>query len=377
MPTAGVLERLLQVGVPGGPGVEEALGIFADLRATPDEGRTVDLLLAREGRDPLPEALLVAVASALVDRGQPATAARVLSRADSCAALVVRADILAAGGDVAAALDEVQRVLLHDIDWPGARERHERWRAALGQVPPRRVDASTTLVTSRPDAPFHLLREIARGGAGAVYEAEDRDLGRRVALKVYHRIDRDRAQLLHEARVAAALAGRGVVRVFDVDPEHGWLAMEWARLGALHALLRSEGERTLSELEGWAVPLADALARVHAAGWVHNDIKPANVLLRGPREPLLTDFGVARRAGEPSPPGSLGYVSPERLEGRASDPRDDVFAFGRVLECALDALGRKGNARAWRELAATCTGPDRARPPHAGPLASRVREAST
>jgi predicted Ser/Thr protein kinase len=378
MPSSA-LERLLQAGAAGGPSVDEALGIFAALRATPDEGRAVDLLLTRDAREPLPEPLLVAVASALVDRGQPASATRALARAESCPALVVRADLLAAAGDFHAAVAQVQRALLRDIDWPGAWERYTRWRAALGLAPPAQgLDASATLVTSRPEAPFHLLREIARGGAGAVFEAEDRELGRRVALKVYHLVDRDREQLLHEARVAVALAGPGVVRVFDVDPEHGWLAMEWARLGALQTLLRSGGERSLPELQGWVVPLADALARVHAAGWVHNDVKPANVLLRGLREPLLTDFGVARRKGEPSPPGSLGYLSPERLEGRASDPRDDVFGFGRVLEFALDALPNEGPATSrWRELAASCTGADTTRPPDAGAVASMVRKTST
>src|ERR1019366_9701788 len=83
---------------------------------------------------------------------------------------------------------------------------------------------------------------------------------------------------------------------------------------------------------------AKALARVHAAGWVHHDVKPANILLRDPGALLLTDFGIARRAGDPSPPGSLGYVSPERLAGRASHPGDDVYGYGRVIEDALDGV---------------------------------------
>ena len=101
---------------------------------------------------------------------------------------------------------------------------------------------------------------------------------------------------------------------------------------------------------------------MHAAGWIHHDVKPANILLRAPGAPLLTDFGIPRRVGEPSPPGSLGYVSPERLAGRASHPGDDVYAFGRVLEDALDVvLDDPGIAR-WRRVAALCTGPDAERP---------------
>src|SRR5439155_17105243 len=103
--------------------------------------------------------------------------------------------------------------------------------------------------------------------------------------------------------------------------------------------LRSRDAReVVLPIERWALPLAAALARVLAARWVHHDVKPANVLFAAADRPLLADFGSARLAGEPSPPGSLGYVSPERLAGRASDPRDDVFGFGRLLEDVLDAL---------------------------------------
>ena len=111
--------------------------------------------------------------------------------------------------------------------------------------------------------------------------------------------------------------------------------LRWGRCGSSSAP-RDRAAR--APIERWALPLAEALARTHARGWVHNDVKPANVLLGAPDRPLLADFGTARRAGEPSLPGSLGYVSPERLAGRASDPRDDVFGFGRVLEDALLGL---------------------------------------
>ncbi len=356
-----VLTRLLEPTT----STDDALSLFASLRASAAEGRAVESLLAREATAGLPEPLLVALASALVDRGEPEAAARALARATSSEALLLRADLLARSGESAVAIALVERVLLRDLDWPGARERHARWTQSAGLDRPRlRPDPSATLATTAPDAPFGLLREVARGGAGVVYEAEDRTLARRVALKVYHRPDRDRAQLLHEARVAAILAGPGLVRVFDIDPEQGWLAMEWAPLGALRGRLDVP-------LDRWAAPLARALARVHAAGWVHHDLKPANVLLRSDREPLLTDFGTARRTGEPSPPGSLGFVSPERLSGRPSHPRDDVYGFGRILDEALDAAPARPDPR-WRALAAACTGPDEARPEDGQALATLV-----
>ena len=363
------LERLLDPATP----LDEALRLFAHLRSMPGEGNAIEQLLRRDARTPLAEPLLVAVATALLDRGEQDAALRALTRASSNEALLLRADVLSRLGDASAAVALVERILLRDIDWPGARERHARGLSALGlRAAPRAPDASAaTMMTSAPDAPFALLREIARGGAGVVYEAEDRELGRRVALKVYHRPDRDRAQLLHEARVAVSLSGPGLVRVFDLDPERGWLALEWAPLGALRGRLREP-------IEPWARRLAEALARVHAAGWVHHDVKPANVLFRSADDPLLSDFGTARRIGEPSPPGSLGFVSPERLAGRASDPRDDVYGFGRIPEEALDSPRASGrtpeasDAASWRALATACTGPDDGRPADAGALAARM-----
>jgi serine/threonine-protein kinase len=382
------LERLLRLGTAGGPEPDEALSLFRALRATPDEARGIDVVseVARAGT--APEALVVAAAAALADRGERDRALALVTSGQapctSAEARMLAADLHETRGELAEALALVERVLVRDLDYPGARERHQRWRARLG------LDAGTeesaargagdraavTIVSREPDAPFLLLREVARGGAGAVYEAQDRELGRRVALKVYHRahhVDRDRAQLMHEARVAAALAGPSVVRVLDLDPARGWLALEWAALGSLKQRLKDGDRGSLLPIRAWALPLASALGRVHASGWVHHDVKPANVLFASPGHPLLADFGTARRTGEPSPPGSLGYVSPERLAGRASDPRDDVFGFGRVLEDAIDGLGDAPDATLWRAIAAGCTGPDSARPADGRAIVTRLR----
>ncbi len=276
-------------------------------------------------------------------------------------------------GDVPRALSLVERVLLQEIDHPGALERHRRHRATLGLVsPPRSEAALTTVVAAEPDSPYQLLREVARGGAGAVYEAEDRELGRRLALKVYHEPARDRDQLLHEVRLAVELSGPGVVRVFDVDPDHGWIALEWAPLGALRERLRAHDTAALLPIERWLLPLARALARVHDAGFVHLDVKPANVLLVSPAQPVLADFGIARPIGQPSPPGSMGYVSPERLAKKPADYRDDVYGFGRVLEDVLDAVGAAADRERFLALAKLCTGQVEARPAHARDLVVRL-----
>lgn len=397
------VERLVQLvsadgfGAEGSPELDEALRLVAATRTTPHESRMLEALLTVHTTRPLPEALVVPAAAALVDRGNHAAASRILAGMTSPAALVLRADLLAATGKVTEAANEVERVLLRDIDWPGARERHARWRgaattafegasiaAATSPLAPGADAGRGGSVRSLAPASLRIVREVARGGTGTVYEAEDRDLARPVALKVYHQPERDRAQLLHEARVAVDLAGEGVVRVYDVDLDHGWLAMSWAPLGALGLRLRARDAAVLEAIGSWARSLAASLARVHARGWVHHDVKPANVLLEAAGDAVLTDFATARRVGEPAPPGSRGYVSPERLAGRASDPRDDVFGFGRVLDVALDALdpndaGRPTDAAngdharsALRAIAKACTGPDEGRPAGGAELAARL-----
>jgi serine/threonine-protein kinase len=287
----------------------------------------------------------------------------------STAGLILAADLHAALGQLPRALGAIERVLAREIDAPGALERHQRWRSALGapRAPAGHLDEATVVAPSSQGSPFRLLREVARGGAGTVYEAEDEVLGRRVAFKVYHGSGRERGHPEREARLAAALAGPGVVRVFDASPEDGWIALEWVPRGSIRDVLRGGDPASLQPIGRWAAPLARALARVHDRGYVHADVKPANVLLRQVGEPLLGDFGIARPQGAPSEGGSPGYVSPERLAGRASDPRDDIYGYGRVLEdvlVRLEALGAAGEEEreAWRALALRCLGPDEERP---------------
>ena len=372
-PLSSAVTRLLAFGSPDGPSEDEALSLLASLRVSTEEGLALDGLVQRAHEEGLPGRLALATASALIDRGDRAAARSLLAGQESTHALLLRADLSAEEGDLPLALATIERVLLRDLDTPGATERRQRWRTRLGlEDRPREGDAATvTVATTAPRSPFRLLREVARGGAAVVYEAIDRELGRKVALKMYHRPDRDRVQLLHEARVAAALDGPGVVRVFDVDPDDGWIALEWAASGALRELLRPSGRALLPPLDAWIPELAHALARVHASGWVHHDVKPANVLIAEEGTLWLGDFGTARRRGEPSPPGSLGYVSPERLSGRASDPRDDVYGFGRVLEDALATLDRADVAR-WRDLASACVGRSDGSPGDGAAVVARI-----
>ena len=135
-------------------------------------------------------------------------------------ALVLLAD-LAERNDLATALALIERVLLRDLDHPGARERHRRWRASLG-FDLERTSRSPGRHRRRARAgrrSFDLLRGRSRQRGGGLSGRRSRKLRRHVALKVYHQPERDKTQLAHEARVAVALRGRGHrARVFDVDP---------------------------------------------------------------------------------------------------------------------------------------------------------------
>jgi eukaryotic-like serine/threonine-protein kinase len=371
------IERLARCGLPQGPSLDEARAIFQRLRSTPEEGAALEAIAHAAADHTIPERLLAEAATALVDRGESARAIQVLEHATSPGALLLLSDLEAERGDVPRALSLVERVLLREIDHPGALERHRQHRAALGlDAPQPTARALSTVVAAEPDSPYLLLREVARGGAGAVYEAEDRELGRRLALKVYHEPTRDRDQLLHEVRTAVELAGLGVVRIYDVDPDHGWIALEWAPLGALRERLRAHDTSSLLPIERWLLPLARGLARVHDAGLVHLDVKPANILMLAAALPVLADFGIARRVGQAAPPGSMGYVSPERLAKRPADFRDDVYAFGRILEDVLDAVGSEEDKKRLLPLAKLCTGQVEARPAHARDLVVRLLDDS-
>lgn len=339
-------------------------------RGTTAEGALVRALA--EAAPHASETVRIATAELLASRGEEVRALEVLEGVSSAPGLVLAADLLAASGRLPRAISAIERVLAKELDAPGARERHDRWRAGLGLGAPAagRLDEATVVQPSGDEAPFRLLREVARGGAGTVYEAEDELLGRRVAFKVHHARGADRPALEREVRAAAELAGPGVLRLLDASPPAGWVALEWVGRGSIRDVLRRGDAAILVDLGAWMPPLARALARVHRMGWVHGDVKPGNVLLRAPHDPVLGDFGLARRAGAAAVGGSPGYVSPERLEGRPVHPRDDVYGFGRVVEDVLEALARQGQhpPAAARRLAELCMGNEERRPADGGAL---------
>lgn len=206
-----------------------------------------------------------------------------------------------------------------------------------------RVDAKLGVLPRR----FRILRRLGTGGMGVVVEAFDRVLGRPVAIKVLSDDPANptlAARFLREARTAAKLRHPGIVQVHDVEPADSYIVMELVRGESLSVRLQREGRLPVAEVLRIGKALLEALGHAHAAGVVHRDVKPANVLLSETCEVKLADFGIAMAGdSELTVPGTaLGtpaYMAPEQLRGLGVDARADVYAAGATLFKA--ATGRR------------------------------------
>jgi DNA-binding beta-propeller fold protein YncE len=191
-------------------------------------------------------------------------------------------------------------------------------------------------------AGYRLDALIARGGMGVVYRATHLALDRPVALKVIARQfagdEAFRDRFLRESRLAARLDHPAVVPVFDAREEDGELivAMRLVSGGDLRKRIEANGPLPPAEAVALLGQVADALDAAHAAGIVHRDVKPHNILLEGERA-YLTDFGLAKALGDSgvlsgtSVVGTVEYMSPEQWRGEQVGPAADVYSLGCVL----------------------------------------------
>ena len=198
---------------------------------------------------------------------------------------------------------------------------------------------------------YHIVELVGSGGMGLVYRAEQRILGRTVALKVIRPEIAEsgdyRERFLREVRFAAAVDHPNVVSVFDAGEQEGrlYLAMQWIDGPDLGTLIDRQQRLSPERVVLIGVQLAQALQAVHDAGLVHRDVKPSNVLVRdigGRDHAYLTDFGIAKapaaqdgltRAG--SVIGTPGYLAPEQIRGQQPGPRSDLYALGCIIFEAL------------------------------------------
>ncbi|MFJ5218350.1 serine/threonine-protein kinase [Streptomyces sp. NPDC088354] len=193
---------------------------------------------------------------------------------------------------------------------------------------------------------------IGSGGMGRVWEAQDVVLRRTVAIKELtlgaHLAEEDRVllqtRMQQEARAAARINHPGVVTVHDVVEQDGrpWIVMELVDGRSLEEAVRKDGPLPPREAARVGAAVLDALRAAHAAGVLHRDVKPANVLLARDGRVLLSDFGIAvvegdaaiTRTGELV--GSVDYLAPERARGGRPGPESDLWSLGATLYAAVE-----------------------------------------
>lgn len=189
---------------------------------------------------------------------------------------------------------------------------------------------------------YRIDHPIARGGMSTVYRCVDLRLGRAVAAKVMEeRYVKDsvfRQRFRREARAMAQLSHPNLVNVYDFgsDGEHLYLVMELIRGGTLRELLAERGPMPPHAATAVLRSLLTGLSVAHAAGMVHRDIKPDNVLINDDRQVKLADFGLVRAAsrgasGTDQIVGTVAYLSPEQVEGAEIGAPSDVYSAGILL----------------------------------------------
>ncbi len=192
-----------------------------------------------------------------------------------------------------------------------------------------------TLVAGR----YQIVRWLGGGGMGRVYEAHDTELGEQVALKVLRAgiADDSIERFRREVRLTRKIQHRNVARMFDIGDHRGekFLTME---LVAGEPLTRTAQLLEWPRLQQLAMQICEGLAAAHAAGVIHRDLKPDNVMLeRATDRVVITDFGIARSGSDASVTqlgalvGTPRYMAPEQLAGSEVDARADLFALGVML----------------------------------------------
>jgi serine/threonine protein kinase len=210
---------------------------------------------------------------------------------------------------------------------------------------------------------YRLQAPIGRGAMGVVWRARDELLDRDVAIKEVQigamLTPQERAnayqRTLREAKTAARLNHPGVVTVYDVAEDEGrpWIVMQLVSAQSLDQVLATSGPLSPRRTAEIGRQVIAALSVAHAAGVMHRDVKPSNVLLTRDDRAVLTDFGIATFAGDTRLTqtgmvmGSPGFTAPERIRGEDATPASDLWSLGATLYAAVEGHGpfeRRGGA---------------------------------
>jgi len=224
----------------------------------------------------------------------------------------------------------------------------------------------TSLIAGR----YRLHSMIGRGGTGAVWRAEDRQLARPVAIKQIvtseHRSMRSRARALREGQAVAHLRTPGVVQVYDVIDvgPYVYLVMELVNAPSLSQLVRRRGPLEPVDAAVAGRSILSTLRAIHRAGVVHRDVKPSNILVDGDSL-RLTDFGIALFGDGPmltavgSVLGTPAYMSPEQARGHRPGPAADLYGLGATLYFAVEGRAPFAENGSWETTQAVRSRPHR------------------
>jgi phosphoserine phosphatase RsbU/P len=201
--------------------------------------------------------------------------------------------------------------------------------------------AEDHLLGARIENRYHILEVIGRGGLGTVYWAQDERLSRVVAVKVLrakHRSDlRLRAMFENEARITAKLHHPGIVQIYDFGQFSGssYMVSEFIQGRSLKQVLAIRRHLQFKQALHIVHAVAGALQYAHSLGVIHLDVKPSNILLSDDGRVLLSDFGLARMAGQSVERdfvvGTIAYMSPEQASGQPLNASSDIYSLGIVL----------------------------------------------
>jgi serine/threonine protein kinase len=193
---------------------------------------------------------------------------------------------------------------------------------------------------------YEIIRQLGQGGFAAVYEAHDRMLDRRVAIKQLRvertKDDKNIKRFIQEARIAAALEHPNVITIYGLRIENKriYMFLEYLPGGSLKDMIDQQGKLSLPQAIKLVSGVCEGLGRLHSRKIVHRDVKAENILLTADGRPKITDFGIAH---VPQAAGGLGLTqagfqpstvllsSPEQFRGEKLDARSDVYQVGELL----------------------------------------------